>query len=76
MAGVLSTLMNQLDATYAPVSGAPETPKIKFRTLSEQLSREAPDVCRIVAPLDAGRKGSDIQLCLESLLQILLEWRE
>jgi len=74
--GVLSTLMNQLDATYAPVSGSPETPKIKFRALSEQLSREAPDVCRIVARLEAGRKESDIQPFLEGLLQILLEWRE
>ncbi len=74
--GVLSTLMNQLDATYAPVSGSPETPKIKFRTLSEQLSREAPEVCRIVARLEAGRKESDIQPFLEDLLQILLQWRE
>ena len=74
--GVLSTLMNQLDATYAPVSGSPETPKIKFRALSEQLSREAPDVCRIVARLEAGRKESDIQPFLEDLLQILLQWRE
>ena len=73
---VLSTLMNQLDATYAPVSGSPETPKIKFRALSEQLSREAPDVCRIVARLEAGRKESDIQPFLEGLLQILLQWRE
>ena len=74
--GVLSTLMNQLDATYASVSGSPETPKIKFRALSEQLSREAPDVCRIVARLEAGRKESDIQPFLEDLLQILLQWRE
>lgn len=74
--GVLSTLMNQLDATYAPVSGSPETPKIKFRTLSEQLSREAPEVCRIVARLETGRKESDIQPFLEDLLQILLQWRE
>ena len=74
--GVLSTLMNQLDATYASVSGSPETPKIKFHALSEQLSREAPDVCRIVARLEAGRKESDIQPFLEDLLQILLQWRE
>ncbi len=74
--GVLSTLMNQLDATYASASGSPETPKIKFSALSEQLSREAPDVCRIVARLEAGRKESDIQPFLEDLLQILLQWRE
>ena len=74
--GVLSTLMNQLDATYAPVSRSPETPKIKFRTLSEQLSREAPDICRIIARLEAERKESDIQPFLEDLLQVLLQWRE
>ena len=37
--GILSNLMAQLDATYAPVSESPETPKTKLRTLSEHLSR-------------------------------------
>ncbi len=74
--GVLSNLMEQLDATYAPVSESPETPKTKFLTLSEHLSREAPEVCRIVARLEAERKESDIQPFVEELQRVLLQWRE
>lgn len=74
--GVLSNLMEQLDATYAPVSESPETPKTKFLTLSEHLSREAPEVCRILARLEAERKESDIQPFVEELQRILLQWRE
>ena len=74
--GVLSNLMAQLDATYAPVSESPETPKTKFFTLSERLSREAPEVCRILARLEAERKESDIQPFVEELQRILLQWRE
>ena len=74
--GVLSNLMAQLDATYAPVSESPETPKTKFLTLSEHLSREAPEVCRILARLEAERKESDIQPFVEELQRILLQWRE
>ncbi len=73
--GVLSNLMDQLDATYASVSDSPETAKIKFRTLSEHLSREAPEVCRILARLEAERKESDLRPFVEKLLQILLQWR-
>ena len=74
--GVLSNLMGRWDATYAPVSESPETPKIKFLTLSEHLSREAPQVCRILARLEAERKESDIQPLVEELQRILLQWRE
>ena len=74
--GVLSNLMEQLDATYAAVSEAPDTPKTKFRTLSEHLSRKPPEVCRILARLEAERKESDIQPFVEELQRILLLWRE
>ena len=74
--GVLSNLMGQLDATYAQVSESSETSKTKLRTLSEHLSREAPEVCRILARLEAERKESDIQPFLEELQRILLQWRE
>ena len=74
--GVLSNLMTQLDATYAPVAQSPETPKTKFLTLSEHLSREAPEVCRILARLEAERRESDIQPFVEELQRILLQWRE
>lgn len=74
--GVLSNLMGQLDATYAAVSESSETPKTKLRTLSEHLSREAPEVCRILARLETERKESDIQPFVEELEQTLLQWRE
>ncbi len=74
--GVLSNLMGQLDATYAAVSESSETPKTKLRTLSEHLSREAPEVCRILARLEVERRESDIQPFLEELQRILLQWRE
>lgn len=74
--GVLSNLMGQLDATYAAVSESPETPKTKLRTLSEHLSREAPELCRILARLEAERRESNIQPFVEELQRILLQWRE
>ena len=74
----LSDLMNRLDAIYASAADRPaEIAKTKFRSLSEQhLGREAPEVCRVVARLEAERKESDIQPLVERLLEILLEWRE
>ena len=46
----LLTKMNQLDAIYDAASDSPaEIAKSKFRNLSENLNREAPEVCRILA---------------------------
>ena len=73
----LSTKMNQLDAIYDAASDSPaEIAKSKFRNLSENLNREAPEVCRILARLEAERKESDIQPFVEELQRILLLWRE
>ena len=73
----LSTKMNQLDAIYDAASDSPaEIAKSKFRNLSENLNREAPEVCRILARLEAERKESDIQPFVEELQNILLLWRE
>ena len=73
----LSTKMNQLDAIYDAASDSPtEIAKSKFRNLSENLNRETPEVCRILARLEAERKESDIQPFVEELQNILLLWRE
>ena len=73
----LLTKMNQLDAIYDAASDSPtEIAKSKFRNLSENLNREAPEVCRILARLEAERKESDIQPFVEELQRILLLWRE
>ena len=73
----LSNLMNQADAVYDSASDSPsEIDKSKFSHLCEQLNREAPEVCRVVARLEAQRKVSDIQPLVESLQDTLLAWRE
>ncbi len=73
----LSNLMNQLDATYALASDKPaDIAKTKFQDLASHLDREPSEVCRILARLEAERKESNIQLLVERLLEILLQWRE
>ena len=73
----LSNLMNQLDAIYSSASDSPsEISKSKFRSLSESLHREASDICRIVARLEADQRESEIQPLVEALRGILREWRE
>jgi predicted ATPase len=73
----LSTKMKQLDAIYGAASDSPaEIAKSKFRNLSENLNREAPEICRILARLEVERKESDIQPFVEELQRILLLWRE
>ena len=72
----LSNLMNRLDAIYDSASDSPsEIAKNKFRSLSESLNREASEICRIVARLEADRAESDIQPLVGELRGILRQWR-
>ncbi|MDE0423365.1 MAG: AAA family ATPase [Candidatus Poribacteria bacterium] len=73
----LSNLMNQLDAIYSSASDSPsEIAKNKFQSLSESLRREASEICRIVARLEAGQRESDIRPLADELQGILRQWRE
>ena len=73
----LSNLMNQLDAIYSSASDSPsEIAKNKFQSLSESLRREASEICRIVARLEAGQRESDIQPLADGMQEILRQWRE
>ena len=72
----LSSLMNQLDATYALASEkSSEIAKSKFQNLSDSLRRKPSEICRIVARLEADRQGSDIQPLVDELRGILRQWR-
>ena len=72
----LSTTMNQLDAIYDSASDSPsEISKNKFRSLSEELRRDASEICRIVARLEAEQEESDIQPLVNDLRGILRQWR-
>lgn len=67
----LSELMNRLDALYDSASESPsEIAKSKFRSLSDDLRRDPPEICRIVAQLEARRRESDIQPLVDNLLGI------
>ena len=75
--GNLLEAMNRLDAVYAlAVDRASEIAKTKFRNLSEHLNRDTPDICRIVARLEAMDRASDIQPLVGELSDILSDWRE
>ena len=72
----LSNSMNQVDAVYGSASESPsEIAKNKFRSLSEELRRDASEICRIVARLEADRTESDIQPLVNDLRGILRQWR-
>ncbi len=74
--GDLSEHMVRLDSVYDSASDRPsEIAKSKLRSLSEALDWKVPDVCRVVARLEAGRKESDIQPLVEGLQGALLQWR-
>ena len=68
--------MNRLDSVYDSASDHPsQIAKTKLRGLSEPLGWDAPDICRLVARLEVGRKESDIQPLVEGLANALLQWR-
>ena len=74
--GDLSEIMNRVDAIYDKASdSASNIAKNKFRSLSEELRREASEICRIVARLEAERTESDIQPLVNELRGILRQWR-
>ena len=73
----LTNLMNQLDAIYSSASDPPsEIAKNKFRSLSDNLRREASEICRIVARLETDQRESDIRPLADELQGILRQWRE
>ena len=73
---VLTNTMSQLDSIYDSASESPsEIAKNKFRSLSEELRRDATEVCRIVARFEAEQEESDIQPLVNDLRGILRQWR-
>lgn len=75
-ASSLSDVMNQQDAVYDLASDTPSNiAKSKLRSLSEELNRSAPEICRIVARLEATNDASEIQPLRESLEEAISEWR-
>jgi len=75
-AAELAEQMGRLNSVYDSASDRPsEIAKTKLRGLSEALNRTVPDLCRVVARLEAGRADSDLQPFVEHLESALLKWR-
>ena len=74
--GELASRLDRLDAVYDTASDRPAAiAKAKLRGLGEVLRREAADICRTVARLEAERPESDLQPFAEGLETVLLQWR-
>lgn len=72
----LPDVMNQQDAVYDSASDTPSNiAKSKLWSLSEELNRSAPEICRIVARLETTNTASQIQPLRESLEEAISEWR-
>ncbi len=72
----MSQEMTRLDAVYDTASDSPSRiAKAKMRGLARSLRRDVPDICRVVAKLEAGRQDSDLQPLVEEMEDTLLQWR-
>ena len=72
----LAGAMSRLNAIYDSASDRPaQIAKNKLEALSELVTRDSPDIARVVARLDAHRNDSDIQPLVEELEETLLQWR-
>ena len=72
----LSERMNPADAVYDIAADRPrEIAKAKLHGLAEPLGWTEADIGRVVAPLEAARRESDIQPLVDDLKGALLQWR-
>ena len=72
----LSEMMNRQDSVYDSASDvASEIAKNKLWSLSEQLNRTSPELCRMVARLEADQNESEIQPLRESIEEAISNWR-
>ena len=75
-----SDLANQITRLNAIFNTASDTPseiaKSKLSALSEELNRNTPDICRIVARQETRNPKSQIQPLVQQIETTLLKWRD
>lgn len=72
----LSSHINQLNQLFDSASDPPsQIAKTKLHNLANRLHRTSPEVCRVLARLEANLQESDIQPLVEGLESSLLNWR-
>lgn len=73
----LSEQMNRQDSVYNFASDTPsEIAKSKLRSLSEAINQTIPDICRVVAQLEAERLDSALQPLSVSIENAISRWRD
>ena len=73
----LSEQMNRQDAVYNFASDTiSQIAKSKLQSLSERINQTAPDICRVVAQLEASRSDSDLQPLSVSIENAISQWRD
>ena len=72
----LAIKTSRLDATYDSAGDTPANiAKTKLHDLAAAQNRSASQVCRLIAYSEAADEASDLQPLLESLKDLLLQWR-
>ena len=72
----LASKTGRLDAIYDSAGDAPANiAKSKLHDLAEAQNRPAAQICRLIAHSEAADEASDLQPLLESLKDLLLQWR-
>ncbi|MGR3913432.1 MAG: AAA family ATPase [Gammaproteobacteria bacterium] len=68
--------IKHIDAIYAAASDTPGViAKHKLQDLAEKSNRDAPNICRIIAQLEAKSNSGDMRVLVNELKDILLNWR-
>lgn len=76
-AAELSGRMDRQDAVFDLASEGPAAiAKIKLENLAHPLGWDVPDLCQVVARVEAGRTGGECQTLMRDLAQALIKWRE
>ena len=72
----LARQMRRMEATFDNTSGKPsEAAKYKVHTLAESFRRTVPDLCRVVASIEAKRETSEVQPLMRDLADAVNRWR-
>lgn len=76
-AAEFSDRMDRQDAVFDLASEGPAAiAKIKLENLAHPLGWDVPDLCQVVARVEAGRTGGECQTLMRDLAKALTKWRE
>ena len=76
-AAELADRLDRLDAVFDLASEGPAAiAKVKLENLADPLGWDVPDLCQVVARVEAGRRGGECQTLMRELERALTKWRK